>query len=87
MPAPFGFAYAKISKDIMAVDQATVPAVVARDYEAVFELTYAAQIAPWWTVQPDVQYIVHPNGGQDSNDPTQRLGNAFVAGLRSTVKF
>ena len=83
----FGVAYAKISKDIAAVDQDTVPAVVVRDYEAVFELSYAARLAPWWTVQPDLQYIVHPNGGQDPNDPAQRLGNAFLAGIRSTIKF
>ena len=83
----FGVAYAKISKDVAAVDQDTVPAVVVRDYEAVFELSYAAQLAPWWTVQPDLQYIVHPNGGQDPNDPTQRLDNAFLAGIRSTIKF
>ena len=83
----FGVAYAKISKDIAAVDQDTVPAVVVRDYEAVFELNYALQVAPWWTVQPDLQYIVHPNGGQNPNDLTQRLGNAFLAGIRSTIKF
>jgi porin len=83
----FGVAYAKISKDIAAVDQDTAPAVVVRDYETVFEVSYAAQLAPWWTVQPDLQYIVHPNGGQNPNDPTQRLGNAFLAGVRSTIKF
>lgn len=83
----FGFAYAKISKDLAAVDQDTVPAVIVRDYEAVFELSYAAQIAPWWIVQPDIQYIVHPNGGQNPNDATVRLENAFVAGVRSTIKF
>ena len=83
----FGFAYAKISKDAAAVDEDTVPAVIVRDHEAVFELSYTAQIAPWWTVQPDIQYIVHPNGGQNSNDPTVRLDNAFVAGVRSTIKF
>lgn len=83
----FGVAYAKISKNVAAVDQDTVPAVVVRDYETVFELSYAAQLAPWWTVQPDLQYIVHPNGGQDPNDPTQRLGDAFLAGIRSTIKF
>ena len=46
-----------------------------------------AQIAPWWIVQPDIQYIVHPNGGQNPDDPTLTLGHAFVAGIRSTIKF
>ena len=83
----FGVAYAKISKDVASVDQDTAPAVIVRDYEMVFEVNYAYQIAPWWIVQPDLQYIVHPNGGQNPNDPTQRLGNAFLAGIRSTIKF
>lgn len=83
----FGFAYASISKDAAAADRDTLPAVIVRDYEAVFELSYALQVAPWWTVQPDLQYIVHPNGGQNPDDPTVRLENAFVAGVRSTIKF
>jgi porin len=83
----FGFAYARIGKNAAAADQDTVPAVIVRDYEAVFELNYALQVAPWWTVQPDLQYIVHPNGGQSPTDPTVRLDNAFVVGMRSTIKF
>jgi porin len=83
----FGFAYAKISSDVAAADRDVLPAVVVRDYEAVFELSYALQVAPWWTVQPDLQYIVHPNGGQHPDDPTVRLEDAFVAGVRSTIKF
>jgi porin len=87
----FGFAYAKISADAIDADQDALafngPPYAVRDYEAVFELDYAAQIAPWWIVQPDLQYIVHPSGGQNPNDPTQMLGNAFVAGIRSTIKF
>ena len=86
----FGVAYAKISHDAIAADEdalALAPPYAVRDYEMVFELDYAAQIAPWWTVQPDIQYIVHPNGGQNPNDPTLTIGNAFVAGIRSTVKF
>jgi porin len=54
----------------------------------VFEMTYAAQIAPWWIVQPDLQYIVHPGGNvPNPNDPTVAIGNAFIAGIRSTIKF
>jgi len=54
----------------------------------VFEATYAAQIAPWWIVQPDVQYIVHPGGNvPDPNNPNAVIGNAFIAGIRNTIKF
>ncbi len=48
------------------------------------------QLAPWWTLQPDLQYIVHPGGNvPDPNDPTNAtvVKNAFIAGVRSTIKF
>jgi porin len=48
--------------------------------ETVIEATYKAQIAPWWTIQPDLQYIVTPSGVQGSQ-------NAVVVGLRTNVAF
>ncbi len=60
-----------------------------RSYEAVLEANYSAQIAAGWTVQPDVQYIMHPGGG--STDPNsasgQRIPDALVFGLRMTVQW
>jgi porin len=45
-------------------------------------------VAPWWVVQPDLQYIVHPGGNvADPNDPNSTIQNAFIAGIRSTIKF
>jgi porin len=39
-------------------------------------------------VQPDLQYIVHPGGNvPNPNGPTLAIGNAFIAGIRSTIKF
>jgi len=88
----FGVAYAKISNDAAALDQDTLtfngPPYPIRDEEMVFEASYQAQIAPWWTVQPDLQYIVHPGGNvPDPNNPNATLGNALVVGVRSTIKF
>jgi porin len=87
----FGFAYSKISPDAAALDRDTLalaPPFPVRDQEVVFEMTYAAQIAPWWIVQPDLQYIVHPGGNvPNPNNPTVAIGNAFIAGIRSTIKF
>ena len=60
------------------------------DYEIVFEFVYSAQIAPWWLVQPDFQYIVHPGGNvADPNDPTglSTEPDAVVLGIRSTFTF
>jgi len=86
----FGVAYARISRDAVALDRDMLaiagPPYAIRDAEIVFEASYAAQIAPWWIVQPDIQYIVHPNGGQNP-DPTLTHGHAFVGGIRSTIKF
>jgi porin len=48
--------------------------------ETVIEATYKIQISPWWSVQPDVQYIVTPSGVLGSN-------NATVLGLRTSVAF
>ena len=87
----FGVAYSGISRDAKALDQDLLtfngPPQSIRDYELLFELNYAVQLAPWWTLAPDLQYIVHPNGGQNPLDPTLTLGDAFFAGVRSTIKF
>ena len=50
------------------------------DYEGVFEVTYQANLAPWLSVQPDLQYLVHPGG-------SPRYGNALVLGVRTVVTF
>jgi porin len=87
-----GIAYAKISREAAALDQDTLalngPPFPIRDEEVVFELSYQAQIAPWWIVQPDLQYIVHPGGNvPDPDNLNATVGNVFVAGIRSTIKF
>lgn len=85
----FGATYARVSADGIAADQVALalalPYVVRAD-EIVFELDYAAQISSWWTLQPDIQYIVYPNGRQNPDHPALMLGNAFIVGIRSMVK-
>src|SRR3989441_258814 len=46
--------------------------------ETTVELTYLAQLGSWLTVQPDVQYVIHPGG-------TRATRNAVVPGLRVAV--
>jgi porin len=83
----FGVAYEKISPDATAADRDALLPVI-RDREFVFEASYAAQIAPWWVVQPDFQYIVRPGGNvEDPANPGMRVRNAAVIGLRSVLKF
>jgi porin len=65
----FGLAYGKFSKYLR--DQ---------DYEMVLEWTYAVAIAPWLTLQPDMQYIIKPSG-------TSNTANALVGGLQIAINF
>jgi porin len=46
--------------------------------ETAIELTYLAQLGSWLSVQPDVQYVIHPGG-------TRAARNAVVLGLRIAV--
>lgn len=61
-----------------------------RDQEVVLELTYRAQVTPWWSLQPDFQYIWHPGGNVALSGPTlstEPVPDAAVIGLRSAVVF
>ena len=86
--------YARISDAARAADRDvqafTGTPYPVRDFEAVFEMTYLAEVQPNWTVQPVFQYVFHPGGGVvDPNDPTQtrRIKDAAVFGLRSTFNY
>ncbi|WP_024573721.1 MULTISPECIES: carbohydrate porin [unclassified Afipia] len=89
-----GMTYARISDAARAADRDVQVFIGApfpiRDFEAVFEMTYVAEIQTGWTVQPVFQYVLHPGGGVvDPNDPTQtkRIKDAAVFGLRSTFNY
>ena len=88
----FGVAYAKISGDAAAADQDALafngPPGFIRNYEMVFEVNYAYQIAPWWVVKPDFQYIIHPGGNvADPDDSNAAVKDAAIFGVRSTFTF
>ena len=63
------------------------PPVPLPDYEAVLEFTYRIEIKPWWYLQPDVQFIMHPGARLDILPGGQATPNALVIGLRSTLSF
>jgi len=50
------------------------------DYEIAIEATYLFILNSWWSLQPDLQYIIHP-GGSDA------VENALVLGLRTSLVF
>ncbi len=49
-----------------------------RSSEIVTELTYQIPVSDWFTIQPDIQYIINPQGGG---------GDAFLTGLRAEISF
>jgi porin len=61
---------------------------LVRHSETYVEVTYQYQLRPWWQLQPDVQYVFMPGGGVvDPQDPTQRIRNELVLGLRTNILF
>ena len=90
--AGLGVAYARISDTASKLDSDTARftggTYPIRRHETALELTYQAQIAPWWQIQPTAQYLFNLNGGvPNPQNPTKRLGDASVFGLRTTVTF
>jgi porin len=47
--------------------------------ESVIEFTYLVQITSWFTLQPDIQYVIHPQNTAASG--------SLVAGLRAKIIF
>ncbi len=61
---------------------------VVRHNETVLEATYQYQVAPWWQIQPDVQYVFNPGTGiVNPDNPSQRVKNELVLGIRTNVTF
>jgi porin len=59
-----------------------------RSNETFIEATYQYQVAPWWQVQPDIQYVFNPGGGVlNPNNTNARVKNEFVFGLRTNILF
>ena len=82
-----GFGYGRISDRARGADFDARQAVI-RDYEAVLELNYKAEMVPGWTVAPDFQYIWHPGGHvEDPGRPGAAVGDAVVIGVRTANNY
>ncbi|MDQ2801844.1 MAG: carbohydrate porin [Pseudomonadota bacterium] len=84
--------WAKISNASAAADRVLAASTggryPVRTAETVIELTYQAQVAPWWQVQPDFQYVFNPSGGiLNPNGSGRTVRGAAVLGLRTVVTF
>ena len=84
--------YAKIGSHAqnLASDTAslTTPGYPSRSAETIIEATYLYQVTPWWQLQADFQYAFRPAGGiPNPENPSQRVGNEAVVGLRTNLVF
>lgn len=57
--------------------------------ETVIEATYLYQAAPWWTFQPDLQYVIHPGAALPPSGPGIELPlkNSLTVGVRTKIDF
>jgi porin len=83
---------AKVSGRTADLDQAEALSsgsfVPVRGSETLIELTYLAQVTPWLQIQPDAQFVLNPGGGVvNPDDPTARLRDEMVIGVRTNVNF
>jgi porin len=80
----------QLDREMIAVTGQVAP---IRDYELGLELTYQWKLADDWTLQPDLQYILHPGGhvavpaGANVGPANAAIPDALVIGLRSFFKF
>ena len=59
-----------------------------RGSETFVEASYQFQVLPSWVIQPDLQYFINPGLGiANPEEPTQRIKNELVVGLRTNVNF
>jgi porin len=83
-----GLSYLKISDDIADAISDTNATYSTHfkvpDYEGVIELSYKAQMTAWWTVQPSVQWVLHPGGYTNLN---HQPSDAVAVILQTTLRF
>jgi porin len=59
-----------------------------RTTENFIEVTYQYQAAGWWQIQPDFQYVFMPGAGiPNPLNPTMRIANEAILGLRTNISF
>ena len=54
--------------------------VAVQSAETDIELNYRAQVTPWFSLMPNMQYVIQPNA-------TPTIANAFVLGLQAGLTF
>lgn len=82
-----GFIYGKYSQDQRKAQEMAKKMKllgpfgnIPQNFEALIELNHWFQINPWWTIVPDIQYIINPKGFGN-------ISNAWVVGAQIGVIF
>jgi len=88
--AGLALAYGKMSPGLASQDRDArmfgTSLAPDRDFEMAVEALYRVQMAPWWTVIPDAQYIVHPGGHVAVPGSSRPIPDDWVLGLRTVFK-
>lgn len=82
--AGLGAAARQFSRDVVYYTGLGAPYAPS---ETVIEATYLLQINPWFSLQPDLQYVINPGAGIPTPQTPTPLKNAVVVGMRMTVNF
>lgn len=61
-------------------DEVSPGSVGIQTYGSILEIDYGAQITPWLSVRPNLQYLINPGG-------TGKIPNAFVLGMYTDLIF
>jgi porin len=62
------------------INTAVPGSVGIQTYESIAEIDYGLQLARWFKIRPNLQYVINPGG-------TGKIHNAFVIGLYTEVTF
>ena len=87
-----GFGYAHVSSQVSQLDKDTIQftgnLTPVHSSESFIEMTYQYQLKPWIQLQPDIQYVFNPGAGVPlPSDPSTRIQNELVMGVRTNISF
>ena len=90
--AGLAVAYSHVSSAVRVASVAAPllpPGRPANDHEIDLEATYQFAVTPWWQLQPDLQYTIHPDGNvvDPTSAPRGQIKDATVLGLRTVITF
>ena len=88
--AGIAFAYAQTSDSLrrFGADSIAFTGTGKRyaPHETVIEATYYYQLAPWFSIQPDIQYVINPGAALEQTD-TKAPGDSLTVGVRTRIDF